>query len=315
MIMRNANTVLIVDDVPDNLAVLHDALDESGFTVLVAVNGESALSSAVEAQPDIILLDALMPSMDGFEVCRRLKADLRTQHIPVIFMTGLTESEHVVNGFVAGGVDYVTKPIRISEVLARIATHLHTAHSIQQMRGVLDAFGQAAIAVLPHSGRIIWQTPLARILLHKYLGVSSDECSATPPEPLLKWLMKLSRRGSLKCGMDSTPQPLTIVQPCGRLRFIPTDLSSDEQWTLLLREESDVVQIDALIARFHLTRRESEVLCWVIKGKTDRDIGQILGTSHRTVNKHLEHLFIKLGVETRTAAAAVAVQGLHGVGR
>ena len=76
-----------------------------------------------------------------------------------------------------------------------------------------------------------------------------------------------------------------------------------------------MVQIDALIARFHLTRRESEVLCWVIKGKTDRDIGQILGTSHRTVNKHLEHLFIKLGVETRTAAAAVAVQGLHGVGR
>jgi len=315
MIMRNADTVLIVDDMPDNLAVLHDALDESGFTVLVAVNGESALSSAVEAQPDIILLDALMPSMDGFEVCRRLKADVRTQHIPVIFMTGLTESEHVVNGFVAGGVDYVTKPIRISELLARIATHLQTAHSIQQMRGVLDAFGQAAIAVLPHSGKIIWQTPLARILLGKYLGLASDELVVVLPERLSKWVKKLSRAGVSGSREDSPLQPLTIVQPCGRLVFTPADLDSDGQWTILLREESDVAQIDALMTRFNLTRRESEVLCWAIKGKTDRDIGQILGTSHRTVNKHMEHLFIKLGVETRTAAATVAVQGLRSMGR
>lgn len=312
---REAGTVLIVDDVPENLAVLHDALDESGFTVLVAINGESALGSAVEARPDIILLDALMPSMDGFEVCRRLKADLRTQQIPVIFMTGLTESEHVVKGFVAGGVDYVTKPIRISELLARIATHLQTAHSIQQMRGVLDAFGQAAIAVLPHSGRIIWQTPLARTLLNKYLEVSGDDLSGRQPELLSKWLGKLPGAQLSGSRQASALSPLTIVQPFGRLVFTPVGADSDQQWTILLREESDMVQIDALMARFHLTRRESEVLCWVIKGKTDRDIGQILGTSHRTVNKHLEHLFIKLGVETRTAAAAVAVQGLHGMGR
>ena len=97
--------VLIVDDVPDNLSVLHDALDESGYTVLVATNGESALQRAVQAQPDVVLLDAVMPGMDGFEVARRLKAQAATAQIPIIFMTGLTETEHVVAAFAAGGVD------------------------------------------------------------------------------------------------------------------------------------------------------------------------------------------------------------------
>ena len=112
----HSDVVLIVDDVPDNLSVLHDALDESGYTVLVATNGESAL----QALPDVVLLDAVMPGMDGFEVARRLKANAETAHIPIIFMTGLTETEHVVAAFAAGGVDYVTKPIRAQEVLARM---------------------------------------------------------------------------------------------------------------------------------------------------------------------------------------------------
>ena len=91
----NSDLVLIVDDVPENLSVLHDALDESGFTVLVAISGEAALARARQGLPDIILLDAMMPGMDGFEVARRLKADFSTRHIPIIFMTGLTETEHV----------------------------------------------------------------------------------------------------------------------------------------------------------------------------------------------------------------------------
>ena len=94
---RNAGeVVLIVDDVPDNLAVLHDALDEAGCTVLVALDGTAALQRAAQARPDIVLLDAVMPGMDGFEVARRLKADARTSAIPIVFMTGLTETEHVV---------------------------------------------------------------------------------------------------------------------------------------------------------------------------------------------------------------------------
>ena len=97
----DSDVVLIVDDVPDNLAVLHDALDESGYTVLVATHGEAALQRAAQALPDIVLLDAMMPGMDGFEVARRLKASPATAHIPIIFMTGLTETEHLVAALAA----------------------------------------------------------------------------------------------------------------------------------------------------------------------------------------------------------------------
>ncbi|MDP2248628.1 MAG: response regulator, partial [Nitrosomonadales bacterium] len=218
---KQMTVVLIVDDVPDNLAVLHDALDESGFMVLVAHNGESALKRAVEASPDVILLDAIMPGMDGFEVCKRLKADINTRHIPVIFMTGLTESEHVVAGFNAGGTDYVTKPIRTTEVIARISSHLQASRLMHQTRGTLDAFGQAAIAVLPQSGKIIWQTPLARHLMLKYFAKPSTDALSDTPESLLKWLSKLMTEPHNRF------TPLTIFQPEGRLIFTPADMDGE----------------------------------------------------------------------------------------
>jgi len=294
--------VLIVDDVPDNLAVLHDALDESGFMVLVANNGEAALAVAVNTQPDVILLDASMPGMDGFEVCRRLKADINTRHIPVIFMTGLTESEHVVAAFQAGGTDYITKPIRAVEVLARIDAHMQTSRLMRQARGALDAFGQAAIAITPQNGKIVWQTPLAREWMQRYFTDHYAENQQQMPVQLLSWIKNMAVS-------DTSPDkllPLTIIQARGRLIFVPADTQDDEQWIILLREESDAAQIEALMSIFKLTMRESEVLYWATKGKTSRDIGDILGTSPRTVNKHLEHVFVKLGVETRTAAAALA---------
>ena len=111
--------VLIVDDVPENLSLLSDALDEAGHMVLVATDGRSALDRLGHVSPDVILLDALMPGMDGFETCRHIKSQPGTRDIPVIFMTGLADSENVVRGFDAGGIDYVTKPIRPDEVLAR----------------------------------------------------------------------------------------------------------------------------------------------------------------------------------------------------
>jgi DNA-binding response OmpR family regulator len=295
------NLVLVVDDVPENLAVLHDALDESGFTVLVANNGEAALQRAAEAQPDIILLDAIMPGMDGFEACRRLKANLATRHIPVVFMTGLTEAEHVVAAFEAGGNDYVTKPLRTSEVLARIAAHMQTARLMDQARSALDAFGNAVIAMSPRDGKIVWQTPLARTLMQGYL-VDSE---------LTTWLTATQNAHS----QGQSHPPLTLARGSRRLIFSAAEYSEDEQWMIVLREESDVAQIEKLMAAFKLTQRESEVLNWLIKGKTNRDIGEILGTSPRTINKHLEHVFVKLGVETRTSAAAVALAKLRAGGR
>ena len=302
---RAGNVVLIVDDVPENLAVLHDALDESGFMVLVANRGEAALERAIQVLPDIILLDALMPGMDGFEVCRRLKANLATRNIPVVFMTGLTEAEHLVAAFEAGGTDYVTKPIRPKEVLARISAHMHTARLMNQARNALDAFGNAVIAITPADGKIVWQTPLARQFMQDYFAAPEQKPAA--PAVLMAWLDATQKAD----GQGLTHPPLTVAQGARRLIFSAADIGNAEQWMVVLREESDAAQIEALMLLFKLTQRQSEVLNWVIKGKTNRDIGDILGTSPRTVNKHLEHVFIKLGVETRTSAASLAMSKIR----
>jgi DNA-binding NarL/FixJ family response regulator len=291
--------VLIVDDVPDNLSLLHDALEESGYAVLVATDGESALVSARQTMPSIILLDALMPGMDGFEVCRKLTADIGTRHIPVVFMTGLSESEHVVNAFEAGGADYVTKPVRPSEVLARIATHVQSSRLMSQARSALDAFGRATISVSTGKGSLEWQTPLARSLLGKY-GVTESR------EAMDKFFGWLRQSVALFAGGQEA-HAHTVVQGAGRLVFRLFELTEDNECLVVLHEESDVAQIEALILALQLTQREAEVLYWVIRGKTNRDIGDIIGMSPRTVNKHLEHVFKKLNVETRTAAAAFAM--------
>jgi len=117
-------TILIIDDNPSNLGVIVDYLGEYGFEIVVAKNGEIGVKRAKIIQPELILLDVLMPGIDGFETCRRLKADEKTGDIPVIFMTALDTQEDKVKGFEAGGVDYVTKPIQQEEVFARITTHL-----------------------------------------------------------------------------------------------------------------------------------------------------------------------------------------------
>ena len=296
--------VLIVDDIPENLSLLHDALDESGYTVLVATNGESALQRARQSLPDVILLDAVMPGMDGFEVARRLKADFVTHHIPIVFMTGLTETEHVVAAFAAGGADYVTKPIRPAEVLARIGAHVHNARQMRQARTALDAFGQATVSVRASDGKLVWQTPLARSLLNEYFACNGKEA----PPRLLAWIDEAI--GAKSVGRP--PNQLLCTSGSKRLLASFHDQTGDEEWLVVLREEDDASAIDSLVAAFRLTLREAEVLYWVTLGKTSKDIGEILGSSPRTVNKHLEHIFEKLGVETRTAAANLASSKMRG---
>ncbi len=303
----SADIVLIVDDVPENLALLHDALDEAGYTVLVATNGESALQRAGHSRPDVILLDAVMPGMDGFEVARRLKSEFATQHIPIIFMTGLTETEHVVAAFAAGGADYVTKPIKPQEVLARIAAHMQNARQMKQARTALDAFGQATVAVRSADGRLVWQTPLARKLLRDYFAVEHEQ---TPPR-LLAWIKEAQQ-----AKLENREPPVLVADQSRRLLASlhdPSSLGHEGEWLLVLREENHASTLEALMAAFRLTLREAEVLYWVTKGKINKDIGEILGTSPRTVNKHLEHVFEKLGVETRTAAANLAMSKVAGV--
>jgi DNA-binding response OmpR family regulator len=128
------HTVLIVDDEPANLGVVSDHLESAGIEVLIARDGEDGIEKARFVRPDLILLDVLMPGIDGFETCRRLKATETTKDIPVIFMTALVETEHKVKGFQLGAVDYITKPFQHEEVLARVTTHLHIRNLTQSLQ-------------------------------------------------------------------------------------------------------------------------------------------------------------------------------------
>jgi DNA-binding NarL/FixJ family response regulator len=202
--LREREVILLIDDAPDTVRMIAEALDEAGYTVLVATDGATALKRLERITPDAVLLDACMPGMDGFETCRRLKQAPGMRTVPVIFMTGLAETERLVEGLSAGGIDYLVKPVVPDELVARLQAHLRVA---REMNAAMRARGE----------------------------------ETEPPSALL-------------------PNPLT--------------------------------------------QREMDVLEWVARGKTNRDVAEILGMSPRTVNKHLEHIYEKLGVETRTAAVA-----------
>jgi DNA-binding NtrC family response regulator len=127
-------TILITDDIPANLDLLSDALEPAGYNILAAPSGEVALRIAKRARPDLILLDVLMPGLDGFETCQRLKQDEVTREIPVIFITAKDEPQSILEGFRAGGIDYITKPFQADEVLIRVATHMKIHHLTQELR-------------------------------------------------------------------------------------------------------------------------------------------------------------------------------------
>jgi DNA-binding response OmpR family regulator len=133
LVNKGKPLVLIVDDNPKNLTLMGKLLSDNHYEVGMAQSGEQALNFVRKNQPDLILLDVMMPEMDGFEVCRKLKSQLVTQHIPVIFLTAKTETDDIVKGFEAGGVDYVTKPSISEELLARIKTHIE----VKILRGLL----------------------------------------------------------------------------------------------------------------------------------------------------------------------------------
>jgi len=290
-------TVLVVDDQPDSLAFLCDALDAGGFTVLVATDGASALERLQIVMPDAVLLDASMPGMDGFEVCRRIKADQKTAGLPVIFMTGLTETAHIVEGFRAGGIDYVTKPVHPDELTARLATHARNARAIRQARVALDVAGHAVL-VVGGGGEILWRSDRAEQWISEFFRLSNIRYL---PSTVLSWLGQAEGQSRQPFEMARGDRLITI-QAVGSVGL-------DEQVLLLdVRHNAAGKNNAALLTS--LTARETEVLYWLALGKTNRDIGAILEMSPRTVNKHLEHIYEKLGVETRVAAAAKAPREL-----
>src|SRR6202012_4354602 len=151
----------------------------------------SAVRIVDQITPDIVLLDAIMPGIDGFETCRRLKREAGLSNVPVIFMTGLAETEHIVRGLERGGFDYVTKPIVIEEMLARIRVHLANARLTQSARAALDVSGRFLLAV-DGQGKIVWATPQAQKMLSENLASGSGEEVALC-ETMLQWLLGIQR--------------------------------------------------------------------------------------------------------------------------
>lgn len=289
------DTVLVVDDTPETLGLLTDTLEREGMTALVSLGGEAALDLLTRVEPQVILMDAMMPGLDGFETTRRIKQMPGREHIPVIFMTGLTETEHVVQGLSAGGVDYVTKPLVLEEMIARIRVHLTNARLAHGARAALDAAGRSLLA-LDAGGGLLWATPRAEEIL---AGLFTNG-QLVLPDALTGQLLSLRVAGGSRTvtlgerALDVTY--LAQLRPGEDLYRISETLPGARE--ALLREH------------FGLTAREAEVLLWLAAGKSNQDIAGILGNSAGTVKKQLLRIYDKLGVENRATAAAQAVQVL-----
>ena len=294
--------ILVVDDSPETLSFLTQAIESTGATVLVALDGENALTLTEQVTPDLILLDAVMPGIGGFEACRHLKASDHLSHVPVIFMTGLSETEHIVRGLEVGGVDYLTKPIVVDELLARVRVHLRNARRSAAAHSALDATGRFLLSVTPE-GSLRWSTPQAVRLLRQVSPEMQETDFRLPPE-IIDWMARAAESGT-----EST----TYVWNAGERKLELAYLGQVRAGERLLRvtQAEPKEDADRLRRHFALTGREAEVLLWIARGKSNKDISTVLGISPRTVNKHLEQIFEKLGVENRASAAALTVQALH----
>lgn len=291
--------ILVIDDTPESLRLIVDTLEDQGMTVLIARSGEAALDLLQHTSPDLILMDGMMPGLSGIETTRQIKQLPASAHIPIIFMTGIAEPDHVVAALETGGVDYVRKPIMIEELLARMRVHLANARRSNRSRLALGLAGRSLVALGP-DGELMWCTPQAERLF-KQIDPAWDENSESLPdtvEPAFRQLLRdAGGSGTLKCIVGGVSIEIALGE-------------SDQPAEVLVKitETGEDTKVALLEARSGLTHREAEVLLWVSYGKTNRTISEILGISPRTVNKHLEQIFKKLGVETRAGATALAVR-------
>ncbi|MCK9396321.1 MAG: response regulator transcription factor [Methylobacter sp.] len=295
---------MIIDDTPGNLALLSDTLSEAGYRVLVATDGLSALEQIAYLKPDIILLDIMMPGIDGFETCNRLKSAPETADIPILFMTALSDLNDLLRGFDEGAVDYIVKPIRPPEVLARVDLQLTQARNLHRVENALNNSPFSALAI-DSSGNITWLTPGGIRWLdefrQKHALMGKNEIGSPLPKPIFEWVKqrlevveKSEAFESYRTGVSF----LAKITPC----------RSTGEYLLILEKHSGEWDLDWVRNSLGLTFREAEILMWISRGKTNKEVGMILGSSPRTINKHLEHIFEKLGVATRAAAVSMVLQ-------
>ncbi|MDE2404736.1 MAG: response regulator [Sphingomonadales bacterium] len=297
----HTDTVLVVDDEPDSLRMLSRALEAADISVLIATSGQTALDLLGHIVPDLIIMDAVMPGMDGFEVTARIKKRPELTNIPVIFMTGLTESAHVVEAFEVGGIDYVRKPVNLSELVARVRVHMAQGRAVQASLASLDATGRMVMAT-DARGSLLWCTPGAEAAIGRV--AQPPRQGELPPAIAGKVERLLARGGAVGSSVriDNGTE--------GALEMVVIAHYRENEVLIRLNELNPERDVEKLRDRLSLTQREAEVLLWVSYGKASLDISEVLAISPRTVQKHLERIYEKLGVERRSAAAAIAIQML-----
>ena len=295
------DTVLVIDDEPASLHMMTAMLENADISVLVATSGEAALALLDNILPDLIIVDAVMPGIDGFETTVRIKRDPRLTNIPVIFMTGLTESEHVVEAFEVGGVDYVRKPVNLIELLARVRVHMAQGRAAHASAASLDATGRLMLAT-DANGSLLWCTPRAEEAIERMVPGWTRKQTELPSKLRIP-MERLLARGTAGATARVEQEP-----PEGMLELVLIARYRENEVLIRLNELNPAKDVEKLASKLGLTRREAEVLLWVSYGKSSTDISELLAISPRTVQKHLEHVYEKLGVETRSAAAAKAIR-------
>jgi CheY-like chemotaxis protein/DNA-binding CsgD family transcriptional regulator len=315
MTPRVSPRILVVDDVPDNVAVLFDALREHGYKVLVSESGERALADLPRLAPDLVLLDVMMPGIDGFETCRRLKAQPEVADVPVLFMTALGDPIDKVRGLQTGAVDYITKPIFPDEVLARISVHLDLRdrnRELMEQNEKLDAALQLqarteralresldrAVLVADARGGAQFVATAAAKLLRRYFP-DWKQAASLPPE-ITTWLT--SPKGGLHA----------VERTGARLELTCAPAAGEGTARLVYLDEKQPPPSPERLLVLGLTPREAEILFWIAQGKTSPEIAIIVGSATATVRKHVENITAKLGVESRLAAAVRAMEILGG---
>lgn len=294
--------VLVVDDSPESLGALMETLEAAAITALVARDGASALDLLGRVRPDLILLDASMPGLDGFETCRRIKARPEFAAVPVVFLTGRDGPDDMLSGLRAGGVDYVLKPVNQSVLLERIRIHIANADMVSEARAALDATGPGVFALAPDL-TVAW----ASVRVQERLGAGLEQLPDIARAQLFAWAAGLPGR------MVSQSERLETESADGALlEFEHLGRTPGGDLLVQVRRRENIDEGALLSRELSLSPREGEVLAWIAKGKSNKDVAAILGLSARTVTKHLEQIFQKLGAENRTSAALAALRVLRG---
>lgn len=306
--------ILVVDDLPGNLGGLFDTLHAADYDVRVAAGGELALEMLEHVHPDLILLDVNMPGLDGYEVCRRLKANLGWRDTPVLFLTALDDPTDKVYGFAVGAVDFISKPLHNEEVLARVRAHLQIRalqRTLEEQNELLRAAValrlqaeaqlqeslESAVIIVAGEDTIQFCTRPARLLLDKYFP-DSDAPDRLPPA-LAAWARDAAGAGRWVKGQEVRLEARLLD---GR--------QPDRSWLLALEETASIADEPASLLRLGLTAREAEVLYWIAHGKSNPEVAIILGMALNTVKRHMQSILPKLGVESRLAAALRATEVL-----